>query len=44
MVTISVSDPGCFIPDPDPYIYHPGSRILWVKKYRIPDPTVHKEG
>jgi hypothetical protein len=36
-------DPACFIPDPDPYIFHPGSgyRILGVKKHRIPDPTVY---
>jgi hypothetical protein len=41
----SVADPGCFIPDPDPEIFHPGSgsRIgtgtgtLW-----IPDPGGEK--
>jgi hypothetical protein len=43
--TGSFADPGCFIPDPDPYIFHPGSGS-WnrgVKTHRIPDPTVLKK-
>jgi hypothetical protein len=33
----SVADLGCFIQDPDPNIFHSGSRI-WIRTFFIPDP------